>query len=177
MMFRTLLHLFVFVLLSKLSLNADACSITLSSSTSQKEISNVRRVYIKKDVDLFGQTLYLSKRSKLICKGGSVKNGSIVFNETEITGNPHLFCNVKGTIINEVLYPDWFLQDNNLDHLYENGFFTLAGMSKIEFQNKSYVTSVRSFSVRNNNRRQRGHNKSKTRWVNHTVITCFLQLF
>ena len=121
----------------------NACSVNLTASTPQHKKERAKRVVIKKDINLSGRTVYLPQGAKLICKGGCVTNGEIVFNETEISGTPALYCKVSGSVRDDVIPVDWFLPDNDLDALYENGFFKLSGMSIIEFQEKTYVSGVR----------------------------------
>ena len=84
----------------------------------------------------------MSKKSQLVCRGGVVSNGEIVFNETEISGTPAIYCRVSGSVCNDAIDVDWFLPDNDLDALYDNGVYSLSGMSIIEFQRKTYMSRV-----------------------------------
>lgn len=72
-----------------------------------------------------------------------MQNGEIVFNETEISGTPAIYCKVSGTVRNDVIVVDWFLTDDDFDHLYNNGVFRLTGMSTIELREKTYKSGVR----------------------------------
>ena len=142
-MFRSI-HLFLLIVITCLvPLKTEACSVTLKSSTPSNTISKAKIVYVKEDVDLGGRTIYLSKKSKLICRGGSIIDGEVVFNETELSGEPSIYCRVSGTVRNKTIIVDWFLLDTDLDHLYDNGVFLLSGFSTIEFHGKEYVSRVR----------------------------------
>lgn len=143
MMSHSLYFAILLVIASLAPFKATACSVTLNSTTPSNIISQAKTVFVKDDVDLGGRTICLSKNSKLVFQGGAVSNGEIVFNETEITGIPAMNCRVSGKVSNDVIVVDWFITDNDLDCLYDNGVFGLSGMSTIEFQKRTYVSKVR----------------------------------
>lgn len=128
--------LVIFFIICLMSFDVEVCSVTLEGNSTLKTLQSAKKVYVKEYVDLGGRTIYLTKKSKLICKDGKVTNGEIVFNDTEISGKPAIYCKVSGIVKNDVLPADWFLADNDLDPLYERGFFKLTGMKKIELQTK-----------------------------------------
>lgn len=134
---------FLIGLLISIQLKASACNVRLTSNSTPNDVKHAKRVYVHTTVDLKGKTLELAKNSNLIFKGGSITNGCVVFSNTKISGTPAIYCKVSGSIKNDVLSVDWFLLNNDLDPLYEQGVFNLSGMKKIELQNKTYVARVR----------------------------------
>ena len=129
--------------LISIQLKASACNVRLTSNSTPNDVKHAKRVYVHTTVDLKGKTLELAKNSNLIFKGGSITNGCVVFSNTKISGTPAIYCKVSGSIKNEVLSVDWFLANNDLDHLYDNGVFRLSGMSTIEFRERTYSSGVR----------------------------------
>lgn len=110
----------------------------------QQQLTKARGTYIIEHVfDLKGQTLSLPKRATLLFRnGGEFQNGTIVFNNTKLEGSPSFLCKVAGTIRNNGLYVDWFLQDNNLDFLNTADFYSIADGHEIIFSNKEYTVST-----------------------------------
>lgn len=114
-----------------------------SSKPLQQQLTKARHTYVVNDVfDLQGRTLTLPKKATLRFKEGSgFHNGTVVFNNTKLDGNPSIICKVIGTIGNKELYVDWFLLDGNLDFLSEAGFYSIASGHDIIFSSKIYTTS------------------------------------
>ena len=77
------------------------------SFASQVTEANMKYV-IKYDFDLNGGSVTIPKNCVLEFDGGSLSNGELILNNTEITDNAILFCNVSGTIKNSVVNILWF---------------------------------------------------------------------
>lgn len=65
---------------------------------------------IKENVDLEGKTIKLPKGGTLVFENGTIRNGTIVFNHTTISGENPSFrdVKVKGTLANQAIYSNWF---------------------------------------------------------------------
>lgn len=74
---------------------------------------------IKFDYDLGGDTINVPKNSSLVFKGGSLKNGTLVGQNTTIINesNRPLFKNITfcGNFFQRTIYSDWFEYDNLCD--------------------------------------------------------------
>ena len=109
----------------------------------QQQLTKARATYVVEDIlDLHGQILSIPKNSKLkFNKGGSFRNGTVVFNNTELEGQPSILCKVTGTIRNKELYVNWFIWDGNLDFLNTVDFYSIASGHEIIFSSQTYTTS------------------------------------
>lgn len=71
---------------------------------------------ITKDIDLDGGTLTIPVGCTLDFQGGSLVNGTVSFNNTNITGVPKFVTvTVSGTIVNGEIELDWFITDYSTD--------------------------------------------------------------
>lgn len=60
------------------------------------------------DYDLEGGSITIPANCTLNFMGGSIYNGTIVYNNTRLEGSVQAFCYVVGTISNEIVYTKWF---------------------------------------------------------------------
>lgn len=77
----------------------------------QDKFNKANTIYkITKDIDLGGANLTIPAGCTLDFQGGSIKNGSIVFNATSLFGNDIVIrnCELSGTITNGVVNIKWF---------------------------------------------------------------------
>lgn len=124
-----------------------ACSVVLNSNTTNKELKKTNIIIVQSDIDLNGKVLTLPKKAKLLFDGGSISNGKLIFNKTLITGEDvRIRCKVMGSVRNQIIYADWFIQDNDLDWLYQYKVWDLTGMKVIQFSSKEYILSVNSLT-------------------------------
>lgn len=63
---------------------------------------------IREDYDLGNQTLRIPENCILDFKGGSISNGTIVFNNTTLIGNVRVKSEIKGSLANEEIKSNWF---------------------------------------------------------------------
>lgn len=112
----------------------------------QEMISKSNTIYyIQYDYDLNGETITIPEGCILQFQGGSISNGSIVFNNTIISSAQEncLNINIKGTLYNDELIVDWFGECNeNVDcsipiQKVVNYLKSNSG-GKVKFLNKSY---------------------------------------
>ena len=75
---------------------------TIRSDSSIIEISST--------INLKGETVRLRDNKTLLFKGGKIKNGKIIFNNTRLEGRVKLLCDVEGKVCNDTVYTDWFLK-------------------------------------------------------------------
>lgn len=79
----------------------------------RSQIKNENTTYVVKySYDLKGQAFVLPDCCKLVFEGGTINNGEIAFNNTEVVAqNIPLFKNIssaQGTVTNDVIYVEWF---------------------------------------------------------------------
>lgn len=83
-------------------------------------LSEANTIYeIRYDFDLDGKTIEMKEGCTLKFCGGSLKNGNIKFNCTELAGTPNILCEFDGCIKNSVLDITWFgaqKNDTNIDN-------------------------------------------------------------
>lgn len=66
------------------------------------------------NVNLRGKTLTMPPNIELRFDNGEIANGTIIFNNTKISGNAKIKTEVKGSISNETIDVSWFdIKDNN----------------------------------------------------------------
>lgn len=70
----------------------------------------VNQYVIKGEVDLEGKTIKLPKGGSLYFDKGTVRNGTIVLDNTTIAGKIPSFCDItlKGSLANQTVYSSWF---------------------------------------------------------------------
>lgn len=71
---------------------------------------------IRYDFDLNGETIEMQEECTLKFCGGSLKNGTIRFNNSYLCGNVNILTELNGTIKNDYVCIDWFgAEKNNVD--------------------------------------------------------------
>lgn len=80
-------------------------------------INQPNTVYeIRHDFDLNGKTIEIQEGCTLKFCGGSLKNGTIRFNNSYLCGNVNILTELNGTIKNDYVCIDWFgAEKNNVD--------------------------------------------------------------
>lgn len=91
------------------------CTVTDSTRRESRNIltavmlNQSNTIYeIRYDFDLNGENIEMQEGCTLKFCGGSLKNGSIKFNSTELAGTPKVLCEFDGPINNSVLDITWF---------------------------------------------------------------------
>lgn len=127
----------------------------------QSMINMPNNVYkIRYDFDLNGATINLPANSVLQFVGGSIKNGTINFNNTLLSGDVKIKTNISGNIRNGDIYPEWFgavgdgiIDDSNAFltafELISNSFISIDKFRRVGYTNtlvldtnkKYYITS------------------------------------
>lgn len=110
----------------------------------QQQLLKASKTYrIEYAFDLHGQILSIPKKATLVfTEGCGFQNGTVVFNNNKLEGNPSIMCKVAGTIRNKELYVDWFIQGGNLDSLYYADFYSVASGHEIVFSKHEYTISM-----------------------------------
>ena len=102
----------------------------LTDNTTSSRIRCADMIIVNFDVDLHGRTLTLTKKVAIVFERSSVSNGELVFRKNKLYGEVKVMSKVSGSVINNTLYVNWFLKDNNLDAIYNSGILSLTGMRK-----------------------------------------------
>lgn len=90
---------------------ADENEVVLTSSkTFASQVEDSEKIYvIRHTFDLGGAEVSIGENSILKFAGGRVKNGTLVFNNTKLTGYPSFSaCSYKGNLANDEVDLDWF---------------------------------------------------------------------
>lgn len=113
----------------------------------QSMINMPNNVYkIRYDFDLNGATINLPANSVLQFVGGSIKNGTINFSNTLLSGDVKIKTNISGNIRNGDIYPEWFgavgdgiIDDSNAFltafELISNSFISIDKFRRVGYTN------------------------------------------
>lgn len=127
----------------------------------QSMISKENTIYIiQYDYSLNGQTIIIPDNCVLKFEGGQLKNGTINFNNTLLSGDIKIKTNILGDIRNGDIYPEWFgavgdgiIDDSNAFltafELISNSFISIDKFRRVGYTNtlvldtnkKYYITS------------------------------------
>lgn len=125
---------------------ASSCSISYSNGSDFVKESNEGKnnnVVIRRNIDLKGQSLSLSRGVTLDFQGGSISNGNITFDATAIVGHPRFRnCTYKGTIRIDRIDDQDFASNDDTGTL----FFLLT--NAIENGSKCFIN--RDYSIKMN---------------------------
>lgn len=112
-------------------------------------LSEENTIYeIRYDFDLNGETIEMQEGCTLKFCGGSLKNGTIRFNNSYLCGNVNILTELNGTIKNDYVYIDWFgAEKNNVDFDNSIIFYKLFNLEN----NKSFdiILSVGIYYISN----------------------------
>lgn len=115
-----------------------AIYIGKAESVAQQFKSANATYVINKVIDLKGQQVSIPANCTLFFEKGGIKNGTLVFNETRLEGNVRIRCSLKGTVDNDTINTDWFVDGaKKVSNLTESSELVQAifnlGASKIVF--------------------------------------------
>lgn len=128
---------------------------------SQSDFNQANTIYeIRYDFDLNGNTISIPDNCELKFIGGSLKNGTINFNNTLLSGDIKIKTNILGDIRNGDIYPEWFgavgdgiIDDSNAFltafEIISNSFISIDKFRRVGYTNtlvlntnkKYYITS------------------------------------
>lgn len=93
-------------------------------------LSKANTIYeIRHDFDLNGETIEMQEECTLKFCGGSLKNGTIRFNNSYLCGNVNILTELNGTIKNDYVCIDWFgAEKNNVDFDNSTIFYKLFNL-------------------------------------------------
>ena len=93
--------------------------------------------HIQYDYDLDGRTVVIPNNCVLLFEGGSLSNGTIVFNQTHINNGKFINIIPSGIINNRIVYAKWFITEDYTKVI--QWLFTIAAVGiQIELENKIY---------------------------------------
>lgn len=85
------------------------------NTLTQHMINKPNTIYvIRYDYCLQGQTIEIPENCVLEFDGGSLNNGEIVFNNTELSGLVKIYTKVSGNISNNIVKVSWFSADKDI---------------------------------------------------------------
>lgn len=128
---------------------------------SQSDFNQANAIYeIRYNFDLNGNTINIPENCELKFVGGSLKNGTINFNNTLLSGDIKIKTNILGDIRNGDIYPEWFgavgdgiIDDSNAFltafEIISNSFISIDKFRRVGYTNtlvlntnkKYYITS------------------------------------
>ena len=65
---------------------------------------------VRSTLNLRGETLHVPSGSTLLFEKGKIKNGRVVFHDNELQGKVKIYAEIGGTVVNEVVFTDWFVK-------------------------------------------------------------------
>lgn len=150
-----LLEIIFSLALFTVGVNAEACNkrITLTSSSNWKaKFKYEAATYvIKVHLNLNGQVLVVPNKSTLLFKGGSIRNGTVIGNNTKVcVGKSLVFVKVRisGTWQNDKVYSEWmdFVEGEKVDNAqnFKNLMTLCSGdmMTDLYMQSGTFYCSV-----------------------------------
>ena len=113
---------------------------------------------IRYDFDLNGATINLPANSVLQFVGGSIKNGTINFSDTLLSGDVKIKTNISGNIRNGDIYPEWFgavgdgiIDDSNAFltafELISNSFISIDKFRRVGYTNTLVLNTNKEYYI------------------------------
>ena len=103
------IYLLIAFLFLGITLFAQAPVVLSNSQSLQGQMRKVGAVYIiRGTIDMRGVSVTVPQGCTLKFEGGTLKNGTLTYNNTFIEGNYKIYCKCKGTIANDVVEPHMY---------------------------------------------------------------------
>lgn len=109
----------------------------------QEQFAKKAKYKINQPIDLGGKELIVPAQSKLVFKGGCIKNGTVRLENAKLQGDVRLYTRVSGSVVNKELKTDWFVSGIDIDSLFADSVFYLTGYQTLRFAPGDYVCSMR----------------------------------
>lgn len=125
----------------------------------QSMISKENTIYIiQYDYSLNGQTIIIPDNCVLKFEGGQLKNGTINFNNTLLSGDIKIKTNILGDIRNGDIYPEWFgavgdgiIDDSNAFltafEIISNSFISIDKFRRVGYTNTLVLNTNKEYYI------------------------------
>lgn len=126
---------------------------------SQSDFNQANTIYeIRYDFDLNGNTISIPDNCELKFIGGSLKNGTINFNNTLLSGDIKIKTNILGNIRNGDIYPEWFgavgdgiIDDSNAFltafEIISNSFISIDKFRRVGYTNTLVLNTNKEYYI------------------------------
>lgn len=126
---------------------------------SQSDFNQANTIYeIRYDFDLNGNTISIPDNCELKFIGGSLKNGTINFNNTLLSGDIKIKTNILGDIRNGDIYPEWFgavgdgiIDDSNAFltafEIISNSFISIDKFRRVGYTNTLVLNTNKEYYI------------------------------
>lgn len=126
---------------------------------SQSDFNQANTIYeIRYDFDLNGNTISIPDNCVLKFIGGSLKNGTINFNNTLLSGDIKIKTNILGDIRNGDIYPEWFgavgdgiIDDSNAFltafEIISNSFISIDKFRRVGYTNTLVLNTNKEYYI------------------------------
>ena len=126
---------------------------------SRSDFNQANTIYeIRYDFDLNGNTISIPDNCELKFIGGSLKNGTINFNNTLLSGDIKIKTNILGDIRNGDIYPEWFgavgdgiIDDSNAFltafEIISNSFISIDKFRRVGYTNTLVLNTNKEYYI------------------------------
>lgn len=126
---------------------------------SQSDFNQANTIYeIRYDFDLNGNIISIPDSCELKFIGGSLKNGTINFNNTLLSGDIKIKTNILGDIRNGDIYPEWFgavgdgiIDDSNAFltafEIISNSFISIDKFRRVGYTNTLVLNTNKEYYI------------------------------
>ena len=126
---------------------------------SQSDFNQANTIYeIRYDFDLNDSTINIPENCELKFVGGSLKNGTINFNNTLLSGDIKIKTNILGDIRNGDIYPEWFgavgdgiIDDSNAFltafEIISNSFISIDKFRRVGYTNTLVLNTNKEYYI------------------------------
>ena len=90
--------------------NVDGVVLKRSLLSQLPEAAPATTYIVRSTLNLRGETLHVPSGSTLLFEKGKIKNGRVVFHDNELQGKVKIYAEIGGTVVNEVVFTDWFVK-------------------------------------------------------------------
>lgn len=125
----------------------------------EEQVTKSNTIYeIRYDFDLNGNTISIPDNCELKFIGGSLKNGTINFNNTLLSGDIKIKTNILGDIRNGDIYPEWFgavgdgiIDDSNAFltafEIISNSFISIDKFRRVGYTNTLVLNTNKEYYI------------------------------
>lgn len=113
------------------------------SKTFGEQVVNSDTIYeIRDNFNLGGASVSIPAGCVLDFKGGKVSNGTLVFQNTILSGNPVIETDFSGTLSNDTILSKWFFSGNSTDVTEKMRSFISAGCPNVVINRGTYLVKT-----------------------------------
>lgn len=113
------------------------------SKTFSEQVVGTNKIFeIRDDFSLNGGTVTIPAGCILDFNGGSISNGTVVFQNTLLSGNPIINTDFSGTLSNNKIFSKWFFAGNSTDVTEKMRSLISAGCPNVVINGGTYLVKT-----------------------------------